>query len=338
MSNAKGPKATGQHKGTLASSAPNLDPMLSAAWLYYEDQLTQSDIAEVLGVSRASVINYLHEARRSGVVKITLESEHFGAMRLARQLAAHYGLARCIVIPDDQGRRPVAIRVGEAGAQLLSSLVAPGDMLGVSWGQTVLALSQAIAPQRVADLSVIQITGSMPATFAFSPELCTSNIADRLGARCINLLAPALVSSARIRKLLSQEPALTPQLELLHTCSKIVFGVGHLGPDSTIFGPGTVTPDALQPYRDQGAVGVIAGRYINAAGQPVLGPLDERMIGMTLDEIDRIPMRLCVAGGLAKVPAIQAALLGHHATMLVTDELAARALVAQLDAATASPA
>ncbi len=331
MNTTKAPKPAKGH------NPPSLDPMLSAAWLYYEDQLTQSDIAEVLGVSRASVINYLHEARRIGVVKITLDSAHFTAMRLARQLSNRFGLTRCLVIPDDQGRRPVAERLGEAGAQLLSEVVTAGDMLGVSWGQTVLALSHAIAPQRVPGLSVIQITGSMLATFEFSPELCTSNIADRFGARCINLHAPALVSRPEIRELLYKEPALIPQLELLQTCTKIVFGVGHLDQDSTIFGSGTVTPDDLQPYVTQGAVGVIAGRYLNSAGQPVLGPLDDRMIGLTLPEMDRIPMRICLAGGAAKASAIRATLDGGHATILITDELAAKALVAGLDEANPLP-
>lgn len=327
MSTPKAPKPAKPAK-SAGANAPSLNAMLSAAWLYYQDELTQSDIAEVLGVSRASIINYLHEARRLGVVKISLDTEHYAAMQLAQQLVKRFGLERCIVIPDDKGARPVSVRLGEAGAQLLATLVHPGDMLGVSWGQTVLALSQAITPQRIAELSVIQITGSMLATFEFSPELCTSNIADRFGARCINLHAPALVSRADIRDLLYQEPALIPQLELMHTCSKIVFGVGHLEADSTIFGSGTVTPEALDPYRAQGAVGVIAGRYIDSAGKPVLGPLDDRMIGLTLEDIDKIPMRICVAGGVAKAQALRAALQGQHATILVTDELAARELMA----------
>lgn len=310
----------------------HLDPLISATWLYYEDQMTQSEIAELLGVSRATVINYLHEARRQGIVKITISNEHFSVMKLAQQIRDHFGLDRCIVIPDDQGRRSPAQRVGEAGAQLLASLVVPGDMLGVSWGQTVLELSNAVARQPVADLSVIQITGSMMATYAFSPELCTSNIADRFTARCINLHAPALVSTAEVKTLLCKEPALIPQLELLQTCTKLVFGVGNLNKDSTIFDSGTVTHADVEPYRKKGAEAVIAGRYIDKTGKPVLGHLDDRMIGLTVDEIDRIPMRICVAGGDTKIGAIRAALNGRHATILVTDELAARGLVADLPA------
>jgi dihydroxyacetone kinase-like protein len=330
MSSKHPSKLTENTRTSASSAALHLDPMMSAVWLYYEDQLTQSDIAQVLGVSRAKIINYLHEARRQGVVKITIANEHFAAMQLAQKIRDHYGLERCIVIPDDQGRRPAALRVGEAGAQLLSSLVEPGDMLGVSWGQTVLALSHSIERRHIPDLSVIQITGSMLATYEFSPELCTSNIADRFGARCVNLHAPALVSRAEIRTLLYQEPALIPQLELLQTCSKLVFGVGNLAIDSTIFGSGTVTPDSANPYLEKGAVAVIAGRFLDCAGQPIHDHLDDRMIGLTVEEMDKIPIRICVAGGDSKVAAIRAALEGHHATILVTDELAAKALMKSL--------
>jgi len=61
------------------------------------------------------------------------------------------------------------------------------------------------------------------------------------------------------------------------------------------------------------------------------------MIGLTLPEIDRIPMRICLAGGAAKASAIRATLDGGHATILITDELAARALVAGLDEANPLP-
>lgn len=331
MSNARSAKSAAPATPAASAavrSAPHLDPVVSAAWLYYEDQLTQSEIAELLGISRATVINYLHEARRKGIVQITIASEHFTAMQLARRLRERYGLERCIVIPDDQGRRDPALRTGEAGAQLLSSLVVPGDVLGVSWGQTVLALSHSVTARAVPDLTVIQITGSMMATYKFSPELCTSNIADRFSARCINLHAPALVSRAEIRTLLCQEPALVPQLELLQTCTKVVFGVGNLEPDSTIFGSGTITPEAARPYLARGAVAVVAGRFLGREGEAIVDHLDDRMIGLTMAEIDRIPQRILVAGGAAKADALHATLAGGHATMLVTDEQAALALLA----------
>jgi DNA-binding transcriptional regulator LsrR (DeoR family) len=53
----------------------------------------------------------------------------------------------------------------------------------------------------------------------------------------------------------------------------------------------------------------------------------KQMIGLTLDEIGEIPERICVAGGTEKVQAIRSVLRGEYATILVTDEPTARALV-----------
>ena len=45
------------------------------------------------------------------------------------------------------------------------------------------------------------------------------------------------------------------------------------------------------------------------------GDLDGRMIGVTLDELTRLPNRLCIAGGPDKVEALRAALRGGYVTL-----------------------
>ena len=49
------------------------DPYVWACWLYYEDGMTQGEIAEAMGVSRATVNSYLAEAREKGIVNISIE-------------------------------------------------------------------------------------------------------------------------------------------------------------------------------------------------------------------------------------------------------------------------
>jgi dihydroxyacetone kinase-like protein len=303
------------------------DPIVWAAWLYYEERMTQEEVADRLGVSRASVVNFLQEARDRGVVTIAVAPEHLQSVKVSRELCKRFALTSCVVIPDDGGRLPVYERIGRAGARLLTEILEPNDILGVSWGRTVLALSAALAQVRLPGVSVVQIAGSAIGTFEFSPELCTSNIANRLGARCVNLHAPGIVSRPEVKKLFMQEPALVEQFKLIRSCNKILFGVAGLGSASTALRSGYMTPEKLRPYVDGGAIGVMAGRFFDRDGDPVLGPLDEQMIGTTLREIARIPERICVAGGPEKVEAIDAMLRGGHATILVTDEATAQALV-----------
>src|SRR4029450_4245366 len=71
------------------------DPIVWAAWLYYEERMTQEEVADRLGVSRASVVNFLQEARDRGVVTRAVAPQHLQTVRASRELAKRVGLTRC---------------------------------------------------------------------------------------------------------------------------------------------------------------------------------------------------------------------------------------------------
>ncbi|MCB8875126.1 sugar-binding transcriptional regulator [Acidisoma silvae] len=303
------------------------DAIVWAAWLYYEEGLTQEEIARTLGISRGSVVTMLQEARENGTVSISVATAHLRGVTLARAIMARFGIAECLVVPGDDGRLPDHERVGHAAAKLLSERLRPDDVLGVSWGRTVLAVSQAIPPKLLPGVSVVQITGSAIGTYRFSAEACASNIANRIGGRCIYLHAPGIVSSPEVKQMLMREPTLVEQFRIMSSCNRIIFGVGSVEASSTAFDTGFLSPEEGQPYRDRGAVAVLAGRFIDTAGCVVSGELDDRLIGMTIPDIAQIPERICVAAGHDKAAPIHALLTGGYVTVLVTDEATARQLL-----------
>ncbi|KXF75698.1 AsnC family transcriptional regulator [Paramesorhizobium deserti] len=298
------------------------DAVIWAAWLYYEDQLTQNDIAKKMGVSRATIVNYLQEARQRGVVRILMNPEILARTEIAHKLASQYGLEEVLVIPSER-TAPAENRLralGTGGARLMERMVKPGDTICVSWGRTVLAIADAIALSRpIEGLTVVQVTGSSIGKREFSAELCTSIMARNLGATSVNMLAPAVLSSAELRDALMGEPALVRQFELIAQSDMIVFGVGGLSAESTMRIADVTSDEEIEAYANDGAVAVLICRFIDKAGKQVVRELDQRVIGIELDELRRVPRRLCVAGGTNKVDAIHAVLAGGYATHLVTD-------------------
>lgn len=317
----------------MSSPAPRVpagfdDAVVWAAWLYYADQLNQSDVAKALRVSRATVVNLLQEARERGIVTISLRPDLVARTTLARRLAERYQLADALVIPS-RAELDLVERLGDAAARLLAEQLRPKDVIGVAWGRTVLAAARAISPpEAVPSLTVVQVAGSSTASEDFSPELCTSMLASRLGARCVNLLAPALLSTAELRDRLLDEPMLRHQLELVRSSTRILFGVGDLGAASTVRRSGFASAETVARYAAAGAQAAVIGRFIGADGQGVAGALDDRMVGITLDELRSVPVRIGVAGGRLKAAAIRATLAGAYATHLVTDVDTAQALLA----------
>jgi len=303
------------------------DAVVWAAWLYYADQLTQNDIAKRLNVARATVVNYLREARERGIVSIQISPEAQGRTTLARQLTQAFGLTGANVIPSDDDAR-LTTRLGDAGARLLAERIAPGDVIGVAWGRTVLSVAEQITLARpVPGLIVVQVSGSSTGSTDFSPELCTSVLSSRIHARCVNLLAPAVLSSQALRDTLLAEPVLQRQFALIRATNHILFGVGDVAPGSTVRVSGIAEQAEIDAYVAQGAVGVIIGRFIDAEGRATTGELDSRMVGISLDELRRMPSRICVAGGAQKIDAMLGTLRGGYATHLVTDTATARMLL-----------
>ena len=63
-------------------------------------------------------------------------------------------------------------------------------------------------------------------------------------------------------------------------------------------------------------------------GNAVESSFDQRVIGISREDIMRVPRRIGVAGGAEKTDAIRAAVLGGWVNILITDLEVATALVA----------
>ena len=303
--------------------------VIEVAWMYYQEGLNQKEIADRLGISRATVVNYLQEAREQGLVRISLRAEAFTRHRAAVDLCDRFGLRAAYVVPDEGADVETTFhRVVQGAADWLPDLLEPGDRLGLAWGRTIYDLAQATERRRIEGLSVVQLVGSMSTPYGFTAEACSTRLAQRLGALCYNLHAPAVLSSGELAAALRSEPIIRDQLARLETCNKFLFSVGTCQPDSHVVGSGVATQEELDWYVAHGAEGVLCGRFIDGAGKGIDGPLEPRMIGIPLEKLVGLQMGILVTPGLDKVKASRAAMRGGYVSHLVTSLGVAEALLA----------
>ena len=317
--------------GTATPAVYQCDPLLWASWLYHHDEMTQSQIADLMGVSRATVVNYLQQARERHYVKVVVRNELLSSIDLAVQIKRAFGLMECMVIPGDGGLKPPRERIGKAGAQFMEQSLSGSDTLGVAWGRTVLSLAESLPEMVMPTLSVVQVVGSQRGAYdGFTAEECVSIIARQLHARAINLHAPASLSNVTLRDALLKEPVIQEQFTRIRSCNKILFGICTVKTNSLVFSSGLVSIEESKFFIANGAVGVIAGRFYDAQGRWIQGAMDDRMIGISLDDVLKIPTRIAVAGGVDKTDAILGALRGGFITVLITDEQTARSILSRL--------
>jgi len=303
------------------------DPYVWVSWLYYQEGMTQYDIAQTMGISRATVIAYLNEARERGIVKIAIEPARLASLTIAQSMRSHFSLRDCLVIPNGADDRALGDRLGAAGAMALRKVLKSGDTLAVTGGRTVMAVGDSLRVAGLQDVTVVQAIGGAIARNPASPSQCASAIASAVNATCVTLSAPAVASSVEARAIMVAEPLVAEQLSILMRANKALFGIASLRPNASLYSEGVFEAAELQSYIDGDAVGVLAARFIDAWGQPVAGVLDNRVIGLSLEDLLRVDLRICVAGGFDKVPAILAALRRGYANVLVTDAATARGVL-----------
>ena len=314
-----------QSKGT----SPSDKVVAEAAWLYYVKNLTQNEIATKMKLSRPTIISYLRLAKAREIVSVRLSGDHFRLNDLADRLGNHFALDDVNVIPgeglSDEG---LLQEVCEAAAHILLSFVQPGDQLGVSWGATLSLISDSVPFWPIENLTVRQLIGAMSNPLLPTAERCSIEIAHRLNAQCINLNAPAVCSTLELSTLLRSEPIIAEQLMQLRNCNKAIFTVSPATRDSHVTQFNIITGEEADRYIDNGAAGIIAGRFIDAQGEPVTGDVDERLMGVELVYLRKMN-GLLVASGMEKTTAVIAALKGGFANSLVIDSLLAEAILRQ---------
>jgi len=302
--------------------------VIEAAWLYYHEGKNQSEIADHLSVSRATVVNYLQEAKERGFVRVSLAPAAFTGHRLAQEMQEKFGIKAAYIVPDGAGSREDALlRVARGAAEWLPELLSPGDRLGVSWGRTVYEIAETMAQTKTKNVTVSQLVGSMATPYGFTAEICSAHLASRLGAKLINLHAPAVLSDPDLAQKLRNEPIIKAQIDALSHCNKAIFAAGSVGHDSHIVSSKVASHADLDWYISQGATGVLCGRFIDKSGGFIAGELDDRMIGVELDKLLNLDMGLLVSVGEDKVQPMLAAIAGGYVSHVVTSEETAKKML-----------
>jgi DNA-binding transcriptional regulator LsrR (DeoR family) len=296
------------------------------AWLYYVKNQTQAEIAKALSLSRPTIINYLRLAKDRQIVSVRISAEHFRVNALSDAIKGRYGLDSVQIVPD-AGLDGEALNraVCEAAAQFLPDFLNEGDELGVSWGQTVWFVSEYTPQWPIANLVIRQLIGSIANPLLPTSESCSTEIAKRLSAQCVNLNAPAVCSTAWLAAALRAEPIISEQIANLKRCNKAIYSVSPCTPDTHVVQFKIATEAEVAAYAARGAAGIVAGRFIDADGRAIVGELDDRLIGAD-HEMLRNMIGLLVVSGKHKVEAARAALRGGFVNHLVIDQGSAQSL------------
>ena len=300
------------------------------ASLYYEKNLTQADIARQLNISRPQVSRLLAEGREAGVVKIIIRYPPDKHYSLRQNLVDKFNLKDAFLVASGNlGYTQLIERLGEEAARHLEARLQDGITLGISWNTGVYHVVNALQSARRKGVTVVQLTGSVGSVnpLVNGPDL-TRWLAQTLGAQYHYLPAPLVVESPETRQALMQDRAIREPMALIEHVDIALVGIGGLSPAlSSLLAAGYISEAELREIVRQGGVGDICSYHYDLHGHILPLELHQRIIGVNLEILKKIPYVIGVAGGIDKATSILGALRTGVIDCLVTDDMAARTVL-----------
>ena len=316
--------------------------MAKVARLYYGAGLRQTEITARLNIHQSTVSRLLKRAEKEGIVRVSFSTPSGLHPELEDALQSRYGLREAIVVESMDTEDQIVRDLGAAAGFYVETTIRSTDVVGISsWSAALLSMVEAMHPNpRAAGARVVQILGGIgnPGAEAHATQL-TQRLANLVSGTATLLPAPGAVGSAEARRVMLKDRYVQEATALFKQVTLALVGIGAVEPSKLLASSGNVfSPHELKRLSRHGAVGDICLRFFDAAGAPVITPLDDRVISMELADLKRVDRVVGVAGGSRKLAAIRGALAGRWINVLITDRRTAEQLVESTDAGAATTA
>lgn len=316
--------------GEYASSAavaraPVDDQLLMAAIAqrFYFENRTRVEIADELSMSRFKVARLLESAVETGLVRIQLVVPDALDPDLSLRLRKRFGLDRALVTAT-RDTRPETIRdaLGRTAAPLLSDLVTHADVLGVTSGRTIDAVARHLTS--LAGCEIVQLTG-MSGNLDDNPVEVLRRVAVLSGGEARSIYAPLTVATAEAAAALKTDPQIAAAFCRFSSVTIAVAAVGSWDPPESRYYDAVGATDR-QRLLARSVVADVGGVLLDSSGQPV-HDFDDRVLGVSAEQLREVGHVIVVGGGIRKTNAIQAALRSGLVNTLITDDSVALRLL-----------
>jgi DNA-binding transcriptional regulator LsrR (DeoR family) len=296
--------------------------LYQVARLYYEEELTQEQIARQIGLSRQKIQRLLDSAKKEGIVQIQVISPVSSHRETEKKLEKHFKLTKAIVVSSNIKAESITRKnIGRAAAAYLEDTLRDNDILGIGWGRTVYeTLNYFKATQKISITTVPLIGGIGQMAADFQVNELTRKFAEKAGGIFIPFHAPALVDNEKIVSTLFSDKSVGQVARLWEKANIAIIGIG--GPLSKF----SHVPASYYSDEDtalltkKGAVGDILSHFLTKDGKLCSPSLSKKIVGISLEQLKKIRQVIAVAGSLRKKAAILAALKRRDIDVLVTDE------------------
>lgn len=248
----------------------------------------------------------------------------FGLSELENQLCQRFGLRSVTVVPGDSDISPFAKKeLGRAGGNALRKVVSKDDIVAVTGGSTMAEVAHGLnATTQLKGICFVPARGGLGESVEFQANTIASAMAKKIGGQYRLLHVPDFLSEEAYQSLI-HEPNVKEIVAVIRQARIVIHGIG----DAVRMAQRRKLADlTIDDLKKDGALAEAFGYYFNRDGHVVH---KMHTVGLRLEDIQQTETVIAVAGGRSKGEAIRAIMRFGHEDILITDEAAAKVILAE---------
>lgn len=304
--------------------------ILKVATLYYDQGLTQSQIAKKIGISRPIISKMLQQSKELGIVEIYIKDEFSHSVKLALTIEEKFQLNEVVVVAgkaEDAGAH-LKKNVARAAASYLVGQLKPEQKIGLSWGTTMAEFVEEVPFIHHPQTMILPLAGGVASQdVKYDANHLSFLLSEKLAGNCAYLYAPALAETKDLKDVLVASKMVSDVLNQGRQVDIAFIGVGQPASLTTWENLGYIKADDFTHLQKQGMVGDAVASFFNQNGEALDNDFTRRMIGVTLDELKQIQNVVLLASGEQKAESVHAILKSSAVRTLIIDQTIAEKLL-----------
>jgi len=308
---------------------------LKAVYYYYEKDYTQTEIAQMLNVSRITLGKLLKEAREEGMVKIDIVDQRNvkHLLEMESRLRERFDLTDVKVVDCvENDKSEITRKIAMAAARYVEHILRPNTKIGIAWGHTLEMMVDFLSENRsVSGLEVVTLLGGAgTADSMIQPNILAQRLIQKYGGVGYIINAPYLCQSEELCQAIKREPHIADALERSKHTDMTLIGIGECpdlsaGYDSNYRYSNEITRELLEKH----AVGDICANFFDINGNPCVSSVSGKVVSIDLADLREHKKVIAAGGGPNKHDSVLGALRGGYVDVLITDKFTADAVLSK---------
>jgi DNA-binding transcriptional regulator LsrR (DeoR family) len=287
--------------------------------------ISQSYIANELGISRSSVSLLLNYARKNGIVKITIDIDTFNLRMLRKEIefSTMFPKVKQFYIMKSESYDFTQRQIGEFAAPYITEILNKSNVIGIGLGKSVSEVINNLEVENFIESSnkkIVQIMGGLSNKIEAGTH---SNEIVRKLSKIINceynyLNCPAIFEDRNLRKILLKEKNIKSTINMWNSIDLAIMGIGVADRRSSLFK--LFADNMVKMVENSRACGQININFFDNEGNN-LPMLENNKICIPIEKMKKIKKKVVIGFGEYKAKAILGALKGGFINILITDSI-----------------